>query len=47
MLLFNANHGYLDAILRGYRAGLITRGQYSNFTQCETIEGTGGRGGWG
>lgn len=39
MLWFNAEHGYLEAILRGFKSGLITRGQYTNFTQCETIEG--------
>lgn len=38
MLLFNANNGYLEAILRGYRSGLISKGQYLNFTQCETLE---------
>jgi V-type H+-transporting ATPase subunit d len=40
MLWFNASHGYLDAILRGFKSGLITRNQYTNFTQCESIEGT-------
>ncbi len=39
MLFFNIDHGYLDGILRGYKSGLITKHQYSNFTQCETIEG--------
>lgn len=38
MLWFNADHGYLDAILRGFKSGLITRSQYTNFTQCESIE---------
>lgn len=38
MLLFNASHGYVDAIMRGYYSGLITRAQYQNSTQCETLE---------
>lgn len=40
MLWFNADYGYLDAIVRGFKSGLITKNQYTNFTQCETIEGT-------
>jgi len=38
MLWFNASHGYLDAILRGYKSSLITKTQYTNFTQCESVE---------
>ena len=32
--------GFLEGILRGYKAGLLTQGNYSNLTQCETLEGT-------
>ena len=32
--------GFLEGIIRGYKAGLLTQGQYNNLTQCETIEGT-------
>ena len=39
MLLFNAGDGYSEAIVRGYKMGLITSNQYSNLTQCETLEG--------
>lgn len=39
MLLFNAGDGYSEAIVRGYKMELITSNQYSNLTQCETIEG--------
>ena len=31
--------GFLEGILRGYKAGLLTQGHYSNLTQCETLEG--------
>lgn len=37
-LLFSVNHGYLDAIIRGYYAGLITKSQYQTFCQSETLE---------
>ncbi|PVU93774.1 hypothetical protein BB559_003159 [Furculomyces boomerangus] len=37
-LSFNIDHGYLEGIVRGYRDGFITAQQYSNLTQCETIE---------
>lgn len=39
MLLFNSGDGYSEAIVRGYKLGLITSTQYSNLTQCETVEG--------
>lgn len=38
MFTFNADHGYLEAIVRGYRLGLITAQQYNNFCQCESLE---------
>lgn len=38
-VLFNENNGYVDAILRGYRSGILNSTQYLNFTQCETLEG--------
>ncbi|KAM0753614.1 ATPase, V0 complex, subunit D [Meredithblackwellia eburnea MCA 4105] len=37
-LFFNAHAGYLEGVLRGFKAGLLTQSQYSNLTQCETIE---------
>ncbi|CAO3600910.1 unnamed protein product [Absidia cylindrospora] len=37
-ILFNENTGYIDAILRGYRSGILNSSQYLNFTQCETLE---------
>ena len=38
-LLYNSHSGYLEGVLRGFKAGLLTQNQYSNLTQCETIEG--------
>lgn len=31
---------YLEGIVRGYRNSLLTSQNYSNLTQCETIDGT-------
>ena len=31
--------GFLEGIVRGYKAGLLTQGHYANLTQCETLEG--------
>ena len=37
--LVQVSTGFLEAIVRGYKAGLLTQGHYSNLTQCETLEG--------
>ncbi|KAI0632088.1 ATPase V0 complex subunit D [Trametes polyzona] len=37
-LFFNVSGGFLEGIVRGYKAGLLTQNQYNNLTQCETIE---------
>lgn len=37
-LFFNSDAGFLEGVVRGFKAGLITQGQYSNLTQCETID---------
>lgn len=39
-LYFNVNNGYIEGIVRGYRNGLLTNSNYSNMTQCETIDGS-------
>lgn len=39
MMTFNIDDGYLDGILRGFRAGLLTNADYANLTQCENLEG--------
>ncbi|KAI9218415.1 ATP synthase subunit [Blastocladiella britannica] len=38
MLTFNADDGYLEGIVRGFRAGLLTSSQYMNLTQCESLD---------
>jgi len=38
-LFFNADDGYLEGIVRGYRGNILTNSAYINLTQCETLEG--------
>nr|CAD27914.1 putative vacuolar ATPase subunit d [Mesembryanthemum crystallinum] len=35
---FNVHGGYLEAIVRGYRSGLLTAADYNNLCQCETLD---------
>ncbi|SZF04628.1 unnamed protein product [Blumeria hordei] len=37
-LFFNVNNGYIEGVVRGYRNGLLTGQNYTNLTQCETID---------
>ncbi|KAF8458537.1 V0 complex, c/d subunit of ATPase [Kalaharituber pfeilii] len=37
-LFFNANDGYVEGIVRGYKNHLLTSSNYSNLTQCETLD---------
>ncbi|CAM6083983.1 unnamed protein product [Calypogeia fissa] len=37
-MTFNVHGGFLEAIVRGYRAGLLTAADYNNLCQCETLE---------
>ncbi|KAF8456710.1 vacuolar ATP synthase subunit D [Terfezia claveryi] len=37
-LFFNATDGYIEGIVRGYKNNLLTNANYSNLTQCETLE---------
>ncbi|XP_042424170.1 V-type proton ATPase subunit d2-like isoform X2 [Zingiber officinale] len=37
-LTFNVHGGYLEAIVRGYRSGLLTAADYNNLCQCETLD---------
>ncbi|KAL4081068.1 V0 complex, c/d subunit of ATPase [Scleroderma citrinum] len=37
-LFFNVNNGFLEGIVRGYKAGILTQGHYASLTQCETLE---------
>jgi len=38
LLTFNINNGYLEAIVRGYRSGILSTPDYNNLTQCDTLE---------
>ena len=33
------NGGFLEGIVRGYKAGILTPSQYASLGQCETLEG--------
>lgn len=35
---FNVEHGFLEAILRGFRSGFLTEVEYRQLAQCETID---------
>ncbi|WFD34100.1 H(+)-transporting V0 sector ATPase subunit d [Malassezia cuniculi] len=37
-LSFNIEAGYLEGIVRGYRATMLTQTNYQSLTQCETLE---------
>ena len=37
-LTFNIHGGFLEAIVRGHRAGLLTTADYNNLCQCETLD---------
>lgn len=37
-LFFNVHSGYVEGIVRGYRNSLLTSSNYSNLTQCETLD---------
>lgn len=38
MLTFNAEGGYLEGVVRGYRNSLLSSSTYSSLAQCETLE---------
>jgi hypothetical protein len=33
------NNGFLEGIIRGYKAGILTQSHYASLTQCESLEG--------
>eukprot|EP01112_Ceratiomyxa_fruticulosa_P002561 TRINITY_DN1268_c0_g1_i8.p1 TRINITY_DN1268_c0_g1~~TRINITY_DN1268_c0_g1_i8.p1 ORF type:complete len:353 (+),score=68.67 TRINITY_DN1268_c0_g1_i8:364-1422(+) len=35
---FNRNDGYFEALVRGYRAGILTQADYANLIQCDALE---------
>jgi len=38
LAVYNIEDGYLDGILRGYQLGLLTRADYGNLGQCDSLE---------
>ncbi|KAI3431669.1 hypothetical protein D9Q98_004716 [Chlorella vulgaris] len=38
MCLFNVKDGFLEAVVRGYKLGLLSTADYNNLCQCETLE---------
>lgn len=39
MNTFNMQHGYSEALVRGYKSGFLTENEYRHISQCETLEG--------
>ncbi|KAM9719038.1 V-type proton ATPase subunit d 1-like [Menidia menidia] len=37
-LCFNVDHGYLEGLVRGMKAGILTQTDYHNLAECETLE---------
>ncbi|KAM6948952.1 V-type proton ATPase subunit d 1 [Aplochiton taeniatus] len=37
-LNFNINHGYLEGLVRGLKAGILTGSDYQNLAQCDNLE---------
>lgn len=37
-LNFNLNFGYLEGLVRGFKAGILKQNDYMNLIQCETLE---------
>lgn len=37
-LTFNIHGGYLEAIVRGHRSGVLTAADYNNLCQCESLD---------
>lgn len=37
-ITFNKDDGYLEALVRGFRGGLLTTADYANLLQCEKLE---------
>ena len=36
---FNMDHGYNEALIRGYKSGFLTESEYHHIAQCENMEG--------
>jgi V-type H+-transporting ATPase subunit d len=38
LLTYNIDDGFTEGIVRGYKKGLLSTGDYQNLTQCDTLE---------
>lgn len=38
MATFNMQHGFVEALVRGFRSGFLSDETYHHLTQCETLE---------
>jgi hypothetical protein len=38
MSTFNMQHGFVEALVRGYRSGFLTDTDYHHMTQCDNLE---------
>lgn len=38
-LYFNVDSGYLEGLVRGFKAGVLSQSDYVNLVQCESLEG--------
>mmetsp|Transcript_5278 Transcript_5278/g.12726 ORF Transcript_5278/g.12726 Transcript_5278/m.12726 type:complete len:351 (+) Transcript_5278:40-1092(+) len=38
LVSFNLNDGFTEAVVRGYRSGILSTGDYSNLGQCDGLE---------
>jgi hypothetical protein len=38
-LRFNIDHGYLEALVRGFRSGILRQADYLNLVQCDSLDG--------
>jgi hypothetical protein len=38
-LTFNVDDGFLEAIIRGFKSGILNTQDYNNLIQCENLEG--------
>ncbi len=38
-LTYNVQDGFSEAVLRGFRSGIMTQQDYNNLQQCDVIDG--------
>ena len=39
MITFNLDDGFAEAIVRGFKSGILSQADYSNLGQCDSLEG--------